>query len=497
MDKENDQIGEGNSNSKQQFSMSFSLVFRCAHLNIYFESITDNGSDFTVDNGFIINDIKNGIDDGIYQIRKRERGYDGKPLSAHCWKYFYEIYSVVDDEKPFPEYFVCKECGEVKKNVNKKGNTNLLNRHKCIKKTRVVFSQLHKDQLKFAAAKFVAGDLRPYNIVQTVNFRKFMSEAFFMGQKYPYASPNDFEQALPCSNTVKSAIKSISDDNRKFITDEIILAKEFKSIAVILDLGTDNYPHNSYLAIVCVLAYVKDGIIKHKKYTMHLNEVEELTKTKEVVMKHLFIVLESYGLSKSEAKTMAIFVSDRGGNIKYGLRDLNLEQIFCYIHMINNIVCAMTKVDGLKDMIKIASELVSYLKKTGLSARLDSTVKLHCNTRWNTVYMMFDSIVKNYGKIVDLLAEKSSAMSSCSQSQSKTQKTPTDYVSPIDINAMSRIAEFLKPFKEMTIVMEGHKYPTLHMVWPAYLKIRKIFDDYETYQTPDSFDLPGIESHRS
>lgn len=37
-----------------------------------------------------------------------------------------------------------------------------------------------------------------------------------------------------------------------------------------------------------------------------------------------------------------------------------------------------------------------------------------------------------------------------------------------------KITKFLKPFREMTLQLEGHKLPTLHKVWPVFIKIQDL-----------------------
>ena len=51
---------------------------------------------------------------------------------------------------------------------------------------------------------------------------------------------------------------------------------------------------------------------------------------------------------------MAVVLSDRGPDVKYGIRDENISQIFCFAYIINNLVEEMPKV---KVVIERASEL--------------------------------------------------------------------------------------------------------------------------------------------
>lgn len=93
---------------------------------------------------------------------------------------------------------------------------------------------------------------------------------------------------------------------------------------------------------------------------------------------------------------------------------------------------------------------------------------------------MFESIVENYPKIVDILTEKNQQLSIVSRSTRNKQKMPLEYLSNIDITEISEIAAFLTPFKQISVNLEGFKNPSLHKVWPAFLKIQELLK-------PDTF----------
>lgn len=231
----------------------------------------------------------------------------------------------------------------------------------------------------------------------------------------------------------------------------------------------------------------ENGIIRHKKYTLQVDAIDELSKTKSVIIAHLYACLREYGLREDEVKIMVHMVHDRGGNIRYGIKDEGIAQNFCYDHLINNLAGATLEVPCVKDHVKAAGELTSYMKNSGLCKHPKSTLKKNGPTRWNSVYMMMSSIVDNFERIVEVLTEKQTAVTTNisrqaknrSQSQSQLQrlkeKQPIDYLGPIDINAIAAIAEFLKVFTNLTVRLEGYLHLTQHMVWPAFIKIKSIF----------------------
>lgn len=202
--------------------------------------------------------------------------------------------------------------------------------------------------------------------------------------------------------------------------------------------------------------------------------MDEIIKTKEVIINHFYTVLSSYGLSRDEVKKHVIVVHDRGGNIRYAMFDEGILQILCYCHLINNLVGKMLQLREVKSIISAASELVSYVKNSGLCPQLDTTLKTYCKTRWNSVFIMFNSIIHNYARILQVLGDKQAAQSQSTSNRSTLQKSPLDYVCGINLPKIEAIAVFLKPFRNMTLTLEGYKEPTLHIVWPVYLKIRNL-----------------------
>lgn len=438
-----------------------------------------------------IKEIEDGIDCGIYEHIKKEAGSDGRKLRSKCWDLFHIIVENGNIDNIVPNHVYCTGCKKVLENRYAGGNTNEMNRHKCA--NRQIISKpitiKEKGELRSSAAKYVAIDLQSYKSVGNDGMREYSLDLMQFGQKHPTATREEFKEALATRKTVKEAVKKLSDDNSKLIKNEMKKAKKFNAIAVIIDGWTSENNQDSYLGVIGMLSYTDEsGHIVRQKFTLKVDELDEPVKTKEVIIKHLYAALASYGLSEDEIRQNVVVVSDRGANIKFAIQDAKIEQIFCFAHIINNIVDAMAKDDELKTTIKCASQLASYLKITGLCKSFTSTVKNFVSTRWNSIFIMFDSILKNYENILGALTEKENAQKSqrartrvpeANNSQAGTsaacaKKSPLDYVLCVDIETVHFMAKFLKPFKDMTTNLEGHLKPNLHMVWPAFCKINEL-----------------------
>lgn len=89
----------------------------------------------------------------------------------------------------------------------------------------LLLNKKEKEKLKFAAAKYIADDMRPYHAIEGAGFRELCFELMQFGQRHATATKADLESVLPCRNTVREGVKAISDVSREFIKNELQKAK--------------------------------------------------------------------------------------------------------------------------------------------------------------------------------------------------------------------------------------------------------------------------------
>lgn len=181
-------------------------------------------------------EIHRMITSGDYSHNRKTFGRDGRDVKAPCWEILHEIYD--SDRKVIPNFYFCIKCKEVIHNAYKNGNTNKLNRHTCQKKIGRHFTQKDKEKLKFAAAKFIADDLRPYNAVEGKGFKALCLELMRFGQRHAKATEVDLEEVLPCRNTVRDGVKVMSDQSRDFIRNEIQKVKRTFKFCIVIRIMT-------------------------------------------------------------------------------------------------------------------------------------------------------------------------------------------------------------------------------------------------------------------
>ncbi|KAK3912065.1 Transposable element Hobo transposase [Frankliniella fusca] len=100
-------------------------------------------------------------------------------------------------------------------------------------------------------------------------------------------------------------------------------------------------------------------------------------------------------------------------------------------------------------LIKEAKEVVTYLKSSGLASSLSKKVLQECETRWNSIHTMLQSVEDVYDEIVVVLAQQPGQ-------QRRMEK--------IDREMLAWLVNFLRAFKEETKTLEGNDHPTLPFV---------------------------------
>ena len=101
--------------------------------------------------------------------------------------------------------------------------------------------------------------------------------------------------------------------------------------------------------------------------------------------------------------------------------------------------------------------LVTYIKKSGVSANLAHAVMQECETRWNSKVAMMQSVIKQYSDIQKAMEDKG-------------QEHRMD---GIQLDVMKTLTQFLLLFKEASEELEGDTYPTIHQVVLWFYKLKK------------------------
>lgn len=145
-----------------------------------------------------------------------------------------------------------------------------------------------------------------------------------------------------------------------------------------------------------------------------------------------------------------------------------INRINCFCHMLNNLIGCMCTVEPVKKIIDDASTLVSFIRNSGLNEYCNPKLQKYIEVRWNTVFYTLNSVALNYSKIAEILLEKERADKNADVMQK---------ITIIPRNCLQIICEFLKKFKVWIDQLEADKKPTLWMVWPTFISLKKFLSD--------------------
>lgn len=362
------------------------------------------------------------------------------------------------------------------------------------KKRKITFTREDKDLVRNGAKDFVCDDIRPFYSIQGKGLVSLIYKVVQIAQRYPTLSEADIVELLPSRNTLRNYVISSTQEPRNNISIDLAKALKYPGFfSISMDLWKDSYRGYSYAGICAHINTEEAGGFVRKSYVCCVKHVPETTKTNQIIREHVEEEFEKqYNISRETFRKRVKRITDRGSNVVIAMGHDDEIRLNCYAHIINNIVQKICKVPSVADIIASASSLVSAIKMSGMNCHLYTTLKSHTVTRWNSVYMLLTSILKNYDDLSQLLRAK----------ESDTRKyTYLDKLTCLNRTHLSIISEFLKLFKDLTKMLEGDKRLTLHNVWPSYnLIVQHLGDDEE--DTPYLLDMKKagreyITAHRS
>ena len=113
-------------------------------------------------------------------------------------------------------------------------------------------------------------------------------------------------------------------------------------------------------------------------------------------------------------------------------------------------------------------KIASYVKRSHMNHKLDTSVKMEIDVRWNTKLFMIESVYKSYNQIKELIKGNKS---------SSAVNLPN--LTNMDIKNMKNIIEFMTPFHAATVELSARKTPTIHLVYLQFKKLQKHIFEFE------------------
>lgn len=247
------------------------------------------------------------IKSGIFTHREKQHS-----RSSRVWDFFHEI--VDDSGRTVEEFYFCIECETVLHFARLYGSTSQLLRHSCVAAASINEIIIHAndiERIERAAAKFVCIDLRPFNAVECSGLRELILAGVELGKKYPTMKTDDFLHIFPSRKTVKTIITKEATFAKDVIKSLFKEAIKQNGLGCTLDLWTDKFKSNSYMAMTANMFLIRETGIEQKGIVFHMGYVDDIVKSKQVIKSRIIQVFDGFEVSTQQLKDYVTFTTDR------------------------------------------------------------------------------------------------------------------------------------------------------------------------------------------
>lgn len=310
-------------------------------------------------------------------------------------------------------YVQCFKCKKVLTYDSKKGGTSHLRRHAdtcntSAKSTSTSITNFFKSSgvplsvkqaITDKCVEFVCKDIRPFEIIAGDGFKSLAQSLISVGIKYGQV---DIKDVLPHPSTVSRKLDLLAADHKKDVVVPVIKSCINKyGGAITTDMWTETFTQTSYITVT--VHYISDdwNLVERVLATKEFDP--ELRHTGGNINTSLLAILSDFEVNAEKV----VFVTDRGANMLKALKDH--KHISCCDHMINTVLSHVFDDEVLDELPRVRSllsgskELVRYFKKSGNMRLLPTSLKQEVSTRWNTMFYLLESVMKNYKEIAHIL----------------------------------------------------------------------------------------------
>ena len=291
-----------------------------------------------------------------------------------------------------------------------------------------------------AVAYFIAKDMQPVSAVECLGFRSMFK---VLEPRYEIPSRKTFTQRVLPALYVKV---------KESVATVVSLAEWY---AITTDCWT-SCANNSFIGVT-FHTISNDWQLQH----LVLENVELPDKhTAENLAASLEDILKQWELDSTKLSGATV---DNAANIQKAVADiLKWKCLGCFGHTINLCVKAGLKQQQIQVALARCSRLVKFFRKSTVAANLltkkqaalESPVhKLvkDVETRWNSTYDMVQRIIEQQGPVCATLVELK-----------RLDLLPKEE----DFTLLEQLVNVLKPFRDVTIQVQGEQYVTISIIRP-------------------------------
>lgn len=154
-------------------------------------------------------------------------------------------------------------------------------------------------------------DFRPINAVEGRGLHELVAASVQIGKKYPNMKMEDFFQRFPSRYVTKSVIHDVATSAKETI--KVLFAESIKQsgLGCTLDLWSDDFKSNSYMAMTANLLLLREDCIQQKPLVFHMGLVPDTVKSKTVIKDRVVDVFKDFGVGQQELKANVVFTTDR------------------------------------------------------------------------------------------------------------------------------------------------------------------------------------------
>ena len=114
--------------------------------------------------------------------------------------------------------------------------------------------------------------------------------------------------------------------------------------------------------------------------------------------------------------------------------------------------------ETIDETMQSCAELVTFMKRSGLNAKLRKRLVQQVETRWNSKLAMLRSVAEAFPELLEEFG---------------TKKEVKDRLLKIDLDLLKELVRILEPFREASELLQAEKTPTLHLVVKCANKLRR------------------------
>ena len=220
-----------------------------------------------------------------------------------------------------------------------------------------------------------------------------------MDVQFASSSRLSVEDIMPHPTTVSRAVATAAK------TERLMLATEMRKvlslghcISFTADMWTDQYKQVSYLTITGHWISEDWQLVSRVLCTEDFDSTQK--KTGDNI--HRAIVTTLRDLDIDIGTDMVTFTTDRGANMIAALR--SDERLDCIAHVLNTVL--RNAFDPKKGcpvqvctLLTAVKNIVRYFKKSGYQTLLPKALQQSCDSRWNSVYFMLQSLHVQYDEV--------------------------------------------------------------------------------------------------